>query len=184
MKGASLAKILDDLAAKKNSAIVRFNLKRLLAIFDNVCDALAFAHSEGIAHGRLSAQTIQVGDFGEVLVTGWERAKKIRQENVSAYEADIRADIASLADLLLHILTLTPPVAGEKKPKVKVASSWTVPKGLWKLTLQILRDRGATAYPRVTQLQTEVEDFRDDLGPRGGRASAFDRVKQSLQRWE
>ena len=82
------------------------------------------------------------------------------------------------------MLTLTPPVPGEKKPKVKLASSWKVPKGLWKLTLRILRDRGATAYPRVAQLQTDVEDFRDDLGPRGGRASAFDRVKQTLQRWK
>ena len=184
MRGTSLAKILDDLAAKKNIAIVRYNLKRLLAIFDLICDALAFAHSESIAHGQLSAHTIHVGDFGEVLVTGWERAKKIRQENVGTYEADIRSDIAGLADLLLHILTLIPPIPGEKKQKVKLASTWKVPKGLWKLTLRILRDRGASAYPRVTQLQTEVEDFRDDLGPRDGRASAFDLVKKSLQRWQ
>jgi hypothetical protein len=58
-----------------------------------------------------------------------------------------------------------------------------VPKGLWALTLRVLRDRGATVYPRVTQMQLEVEDFRDDLGPRGGRASAFDAIKQTVQSW-
>ena len=183
MKGSSLTKILEDLKAKKNSAIVRFDLKRLLTVFHSVCDAVAFAHSEGIAHGHLSAQSVHVGEFGEVLVTGWEQAKTIRHENLGTYEADVRVDLAGLGELLFHILTLTPPVAGETKPQVKPAPGWKVPKGLWALMLRVLRDRAASAYPRVAQMQTEVEDFRDELGPRGGRASAFDLVKQTVEKW-
>jgi hypothetical protein len=127
---------------------------------------------------------VQVGDFGEVLVTGWEHAKKIRQDTVGGYEADVRADIAGLAELLSHILTLTPLPRGEKKPQGQPANIWKVPKGLWTLTLRVLRDRGATVYPRVTQMQMEVEDFRDDLGPRGGRATAFDSIRQAIQSWQ
>jgi len=59
-----------------------------------------------------------------------------------------------------------------------------MPKGLWTLTQQIRTTRGAAAYPRVTKLQTDVEDFRDELGARGGRATAFDVLKQSVQKWQ
>ena len=182
MKGSSLAKILDDLRAKKSSVITHFDLKRLLTIFHGVCDALAFAHAEHIAHGQLNAEHIHVGDFGEVLVTGWEKAKKIRQENIGTYEADVRSDIAGLGDLLHHILTLNAPVTGDKT-NMQPHTGWKVPKGLWLMAQKIRGNRGATAYPRVTKMQTEVEDFRDELGPRGGRATAFDAIKQSVQQW-
>jgi hypothetical protein len=33
-------------------------------------------------------------------------------------------------------------------------------------------------------MQAEVEDFRDELGPRGGRASALDVIKQRVQGWQ
>ena len=184
MKGSTLAKILDDLRAKKSSALVAFDLKKILSTFHGVCDAVAFAHSEGIVHGRLSAEHIQMGDYGEVLVTGWEMGRKIREGNVNHYEADVRVDIAALGDLLYHILTLTPPAADKKEVASAPHANWKMPKGLWTLTQQIRSNRGATAYPRVAKLQTEVEDFRDELGPRGGRASAFDVLKQSVQKWQ
>jgi len=64
--------------------------------FHGVCDALAFAHSEGIVHGR-SPRAHPRRRIGEVLITGWEQSKKIREGNVTAYEADIRIDIAASA---------------------------------------------------------------------------------------
>jgi hypothetical protein len=125
-----------------------------------------------------------VGEYGEVLVTGWEQARIIRQENVGTMEADIRADIAGLGDLLYHILTLIPAIPGDKKPVGTPDKSWKFPKELWNLTKKIRANRGATIYPRVKQLQMEVEDFRDELGPRGGRATAFDMLKQQVQKWQ
>jgi len=82
------------------------------------------------------------------------------------------------------MLTLTPPVADDKKTAGNPHSSWKLPKGLWTLTQQIRANRAASAYPRVAKLQTEVEDFRDELGTRGGRATAFDVLKQSVQKWQ
>jgi len=183
LTGSSLAKILDDLRAKKSRAIVNFDLRRLLVIFDGVCHAMAFAHEVGIAHGQLSADMVNVGSFGEVIVTGWERARIIQQEQIESYEEDLRPDIAGLGDLLFHILTLTPPVHGE--PNLgRPDQGWMVPKGLWRLTRRVRTTRGAGAYPRVKQIQTEVEDFRHELGPRGGRASAFEKVQHYLHHWQ
>jgi hypothetical protein len=122
-----------------------------------------------------------VGDFGEVLVAGWENAKRIRRENVAAYEEDVRVDIAGLGDLLHYVLTLVVAVPGEKS--ARPAKEWKVPKGLWKLMARIRADRAATAYPRVKQIQMEIGEFREELGPRRGRATAFDAVNEYLQKW-
>jgi len=53
----------------------QYPLGRLLEIFLNVCQAIAFAHSRGVVHLDLKPANIQVGSFGEVLVLDWGLAK-------------------------------------------------------------------------------------------------------------
>jgi hypothetical protein len=183
-KGINLATLLDDLLARKSNATVRFDLKRLLAIFNGVCDAVAFAHAQGLAHGSLGSRKVEVGEFGEVLISGWERAREIDQSNVQAHEADLRADLEGLVDILQHILTLAAPVPGDKKPLTEPHHSWKVPKGLWALARKLRTHRGLSEYPAVKKLQTEVEDYRQELGPGGGRAGAFEAMKQRVQGWQ
>jgi serine/threonine-protein kinase len=45
--------------------------------FQAVCDAVAFAHSNGVVHRDLKPQNIMIGAFGEVLVLDWGVAKLI-----------------------------------------------------------------------------------------------------------
>jgi serine/threonine protein kinase len=52
-------------------------LTDLLAIFEKVCQTVAFAHSHGVIHRDLKPQNIMVGPFGEVLVMDWGVAKQL-----------------------------------------------------------------------------------------------------------
>jgi serine/threonine-protein kinase len=51
------------------------NRQRLLAIFEQVCQTLAHAHSRGVIHRDLKPSNIMVGAFGEVQVMDWGLAK-------------------------------------------------------------------------------------------------------------
>ena len=60
VKGHEWEETIDDL-------LLRENLKILI----DVCDAIAFAHAEGVIHRDLKPQNIMTGGFGEVLVLDW-----------------------------------------------------------------------------------------------------------------
>jgi serine/threonine protein kinase len=50
------------------------SLRENLKILIDVCDAMAFAHAEGVIHRDLKPQNIMTGGFGEVLVLDWGMA--------------------------------------------------------------------------------------------------------------
>ncbi len=58
-------------------AAERRDLDDHLAILDDVCHAIAFAHSRGVVHLDLKPENVMVGAFGEVLVMDWGLAARI-----------------------------------------------------------------------------------------------------------
>ncbi len=51
---------------------------RLLAIFEQLCQTVAYAHSNSIIHRDLKPANVMVGLFGEVQVMDWGLAKKLK----------------------------------------------------------------------------------------------------------
>jgi len=83
VKGRTLQAILNDLRKEDADALRDYPLARLLNIFRKVCDAIAFAHSQGVLHRDLKPENIMVGEFGEVLVMDWGLAKLLRSNDES-----------------------------------------------------------------------------------------------------
>ncbi|MCZ7644714.1 MAG: protein kinase [Planctomycetota bacterium] len=79
VRGKALSEILLELRRGEARAQREYTLARLLHIFGEVCQAVAFAHSKGVLHRDLKPANIMIGDFGEVQVMDWGLAKVLGQ---------------------------------------------------------------------------------------------------------
>src|SRR5204863_2402306 len=90
----------------------------LLRIFLRICEAVSFAHANGIVHCDLKPENVMLGDFGEVLVMDWGVAREagardaqiagtrgfMAPEQERGETVDASADIFALGRMLRTIL--------------------------------------------------------------------------------
>ncbi|PRP96777.1 Serine/threonine-protein kinase PrkC [Enhygromyxa salina] len=91
VEGRTLLEILDDLRAAHDrrgprglwisTTLDHDELLGLIDVFLRVLDAVAFAHSRGIAHCDIKPENIMVGDFGQVYLMDWGIAKGLPERD-------------------------------------------------------------------------------------------------------
>jgi tRNA A-37 threonylcarbamoyl transferase component Bud32 len=77
VKGETLSKLLAD---RVDPSADR---SRLVGIFEQVCQTMAYAHNRGVIHRDLKPANIMVGAFGEVQVMDWVLAKVLMAGGVA-----------------------------------------------------------------------------------------------------
>lgn len=82
-------------------------LPRLLSVFEQVCQAMAYAHSKGIVHRDLKPANIMVGAFGEVQVMDWGFAKQLRMADAEAATAQSQK-VADRSSVVRHTENTNP----------------------------------------------------------------------------
>jgi eukaryotic-like serine/threonine-protein kinase len=94
IKGRTLSELLNDPATDRG---------RLVAVFEQVCQAVGYAHAHKVVHRDLKPQNVMVGAFGEVQVMDWGLAKVLADRPAPAAapdadEATLGTEIQSLRD--------------------------------------------------------------------------------------
>lgn len=77
VRGEAVSAILARIRARDAEARREHTRLRLLGVFQQVCQAIHFAHANGILHRDIKPANIMVGPFGEVFVMDWGIAKVI-----------------------------------------------------------------------------------------------------------
>jgi tetratricopeptide (TPR) repeat protein len=93
VRGQTLAQLLAPRASPAE------DLPRFVGIFEQVCQAVAFAHSHRVIHRDLKPANVMVGRFGEVQVMDWGLAKVLGQAPTKEEQAAGEAAASAIRTL-------------------------------------------------------------------------------------
>ncbi|MEI8257044.1 MAG: protein kinase, partial [Deltaproteobacteria bacterium] len=87
VSGDTLEGVIEKLREGAPEYRKRFTFEHRTQVFVSICQALRYAHAQGIIHRDIKPANIMVGPFGEVTVMDWGLAKKIRNADGTARAA-------------------------------------------------------------------------------------------------
>src|SRR5262245_56318930 len=153
--------------------------KEALAIVPQICDALQYAHDEGIVHRDIKPENIlidkqgrvKIADFGLAKLLGHERPEHsltgthqvmgtlrymAPEQMEGSREVDHRADIYSLGVVFYEMLTGELPIGRFAPPSKKVQ----IDVRLDEVVLRTLEKEPDRRYQHASDVRTEVETIR------------------------
>ncbi len=191
--GANLRHVIETGAVKPEEA---------LAIVPQICEALQFAHDEGIVHRDIKPENILVDKQGRVKITDFGLAKLLGkapaeitltgtqqvmgtphymapEQMQGAGAVDHRADIYSLGVVFYELLTGELPIGRFAAPSKKVQ----VDVRLDEVVLRALENEPDRRYQRVSEVKTDVEAITRSTAPPESAAASVDPEDEQLQHW-
>ena len=148
MPDLSLGEVIHRLHLGDRDFQDRYKLRKLVGIFVQIAQGLAYAHSRGVVHRDLKPENVLLGDIGEVQIMDWGIAKNLGSPRPDYAEGlvvgtpaymspeqaagqdslvDERSDIYALGVMLYEALALKRPYTGENSQQQLEATKNVVP---------------------------------------------------------
>lgn len=163
------------------------NPVQALEVITQICDALQYAHSQGVIHRDIKPANVlintegraKLADFGLARPTSEETASLTRSNVVMgtpdymapeqmAGNADHRADLYALGVMLYEMLTGQTPRGAWAPPSQRVQ----VDVRLDQVVVRALQQDPAMRYQQASEIKTDVDVIRTTPLPKAGKAKA------------
>jgi serine/threonine-protein kinase len=192
LEGESLRKILDD---------GPLAIARAIQIAREIAGGLAYAHLQGMVHGRLKPSNVMILRSGAVKITDFGigplghtallsgprtgSLSYMSPEQARGEAVDHRADLFSLGALFYEMLAHRPPFEGDSpkavienilhaRPRPPSELNQHVPRALDTIVLRMLAKQPADRIPGAPILLRELERLEEGLGLGSGAIAASD----------
>jgi serine/threonine protein kinase len=175
---------------------------KALAIVPQVCDALQYAHEQGIVHRDIKPENILLDGRGQVKIADFGLAKLLdpssQNEHISrtgqrmgtahymapeqvqdSTDVDNRADIYSLGVVFYEMLTGELPIGHFSKPSKTVKLDGRLDK----VVLKTLENRPEKRYQQASDLKTEIEFVATPWPHRHGKRAASKTMIMGMPLW-
>ena len=179
-----LMEFVDGVNLRQAMKAGRFTPAQALAVVPRICEALQFAHNEGILHRDIKPENILLDTKGRVKIADFGIAKLVGEPHTDASltatgavlgtphymapeqlersgEVDHRADIYSLGVVFYEMLTGELPLGRFQPPSQKVQ----LDVRLDEVVLHALEKEPARRYQQVSQVKTAVDTIAGGAAP-------------------
>ncbi len=205
--GKSLHDVIDDIEEQKDGADEKWSMDERVRILLQACNAIAYAHSQGIVHNDVKPSNIMVGEYGQVLVVDWGtattaemRADSMKRmlgtpiymspEQANRDNPNELSDIYCLGSTLYHLLTLRFPCWNDsieqfwndkregKFQKASEEERKRIPQALLDIAEKAMEPKPENRYATVDAMIVDLENYLQGQAVSAHHDTIWDLIKR------